>query len=146
MAVLMTAVPAGIISPLRIRGGRATGACNKMKGYLSTHVLDSAHGRPGCGIKVELYRVDADHQLLTTVTTNDDGRCDHPLLEGESFSAGSYELVFHVGAYYRELGVQLPEPAFLDQVVIRFGAADADQHYHVPLLISPYSYSTYRGS
>jgi len=117
-----------------------------MTGYLSTHVLDSAHGKPGHGIKVELYRVASEHQLLTTVYTNDDGRCDQPLLEGESFAPGVYELVFHVANYYREMAVELPKQAFLDQVVIRFGVDDANQHYHVPLLISPYSYSTYRGS
>ncbi len=118
-----------------------------MKGCLTTHVLDTANGRPGDGVRVELYRLEGGRErLLMTTRTNDDGRCDRPLLEGEAFSGGVYQLIFDVGSYYRQLGVDLPTPAFLDQVVIRFGIADDDQHYHVPLLISPYSYSTYRGS
>jgi len=116
-------------------------------GYLTTHVLDSAHGCPGSEIPVALYRIsDNSRELLHTTLTNDDGRCDQPVLEGEDFTKGVYELVFSVGSYYRKRGVVLPEPAFLDDVVLRFGIADEDEHYHVPLLISPYSYSTYRGS
>ena len=116
-------------------------------GYLTTHVLDSAHGCPGNKIPVALYRIsDTRRELLHTTLTNDDGRCDQPVLEGEEFKKGVYELVFSVGSYYRKRGVELPEPAFLDDVVLRFGIADEDEHYHVPLLISPYSYSTYRGS
>ncbi|WP_432474209.1 hydroxyisourate hydrolase [Amphritea sp. HPY] len=115
-------------------------------GYLTTHVLDSAHGCPGNDIPVALYRIGTERELITTVNTNDDGRCDQPVLEGSDFTKGVYELVFSVGAYYRKRGVELPEPAFLDEVVLRFGVADEGEHYHVPLLISPYSYSTYRGS
>ena len=118
-----------------------------MTGRLTTHVLDTAGGRPAAGIRIELFRLDAgarDH--LSTQETNADGRCDAPLLEGADFAAGTYELVFHVAEYFREAGADLPQPAFLDVVPLRFGVAEADQHYHVPLLISPYGYSTYRGS
>lgn len=126
--------------------GRVRNAHRRMTGYLTTHVLDAAHGRPGTNIKVALYRIDAERTLIKQVVTNDDGRCDEQLLAGEAFVAGVYELVFNAGDYYRTLGVELPEPAFLDQVVLRFGIADETEHYHVPLLVSPYSYSTYRGS
>ncbi len=116
-------------------------------GYLTTHVLDAAHGRPGSEIRIDLYRINGqERELVLTTVTNDDGRCDSPVLEGDDFVAGVYELLFHAGDYYRALGVELPEPAFLDQVVLRFGISAEDDHYHVPLLISPYSYSTYRGS
>lgn len=116
-------------------------------GNLTTHVLDSAHGCPGHNIAVKLYRVDGeDRELIAEARTNNDGRCDQPLLTGEDFVKGVYELVFAAGTYYRNRGLELPEPAFLDDVVLRFGIADESEHYHVPLLISPYSYSTYRGS
>ena len=115
-------------------------------GRLTTHVLDTAQGRPGAGIKIELYRLGATRERLTSVATNSDGRCDRPLLEGEGFGAGAYELVFHVGDYFAGAGIQVPDPPFLDEVVIRFGIARPSDHYHVPLLISPYGYSTYRGS
>jgi 5-hydroxyisourate hydrolase len=116
-------------------------------GRLTTHVLDTALGRPAAGMLVELYRHDAGGaELLLSARTNADGRCDAPLLAGEALTAGVYELVFHVGAYLRGLGVALPAPAFLDVVPIRFGVADAAQHHHVPLLVSPYGYATYRGS
>lgn len=117
-----------------------------MKGYLTTHVLDTAHGSPGNDIQIDLYRIDAERIWLKTVRTNDDGRCDEPLLAGETFVAGVYELVFSAGDYYRKRGIELPTPAFLDEIVLRFGIADEAEHYHVPLLLSPYSYSTYRGS
>jgi len=116
-------------------------------GKLTTHVLDTANGRPGAGIKVELFALSGDaRRALKTVTTNDDGRCDAPLLEGPAFAAGEYELVFHAGDYFAARGVQVPTPRFVDRVVLRFGIADAGAHYHVPLLVSPWSYSTYRGS
>ena len=116
-------------------------------GRLTTHVLDAAHGCPGSAIKVELYRVEgAQLTLINTVLTNHDGRCDAPVLEGAEYQSGVYQLQFHAGDYYRARGVELPEPAFLDVVVLRFGINAAQEPYHVPLLISPYSYSTYRGS
>jgi 5-hydroxyisourate hydrolase len=116
-------------------------------GRITTHVLDTANGRPGAGIAVTLWRLEAGgRQRLASTATNADGRCDAPLLDGERMQPGEYELVFAVGAYFRALGTALPEPAFVDEVVLRFGVADAGQHYHVPLLVSPWSYSTYRGS
>jgi len=116
-------------------------------GRLTTHVLDAAHGCPGSGIKVTLFRVE-DQQLTAVATreTNADGRCDQPLLEGDNYRSGVYQLHFQAGDYYRRRGVTLGEPAFLDEVVLRFGIDAGQDHYHVPLLISPYSYSTYRGS
>lgn len=118
-----------------------------MPGRLTTHVLDTAHGRPAGGLTVRLYRIEGEQRaLLTERQTNADGRCDAPLLEGASMRAGGYELEFEVGAYFRSCGVLLPEPAFLDRVPLRFGLADAEAHYHVPLLVSPYSFSSYRGS
>ena len=115
-------------------------------GRLTTHVLDTAHGRPGAGMRIDLYAADARRRLIASVTTNDDGRCDQPLLEGSAFRAGAYELVFHAGAYFKSRGLALPEPPFLDQVPVRFAVATPEQHYHVPLLVSPWSYTTYRGS
>ncbi len=115
-------------------------------GFLSTHVLDTAHGRPATGVRIDLYRIDDDRHHLCSATTNDDGRCDEPLLPENEFRAGEYELIFHVGDYFTAIGETLPEPKFLDQVVIRFGISDESRHYHVPLLISPFGYSTYRGS
>ncbi len=116
-------------------------------GRLTTHVLDTSAGRPAAGVRVELYRLDGDgRERLADVKTNDDGRCDQPLLEGDGFRTGEYEILFHAGAYFQSVGVTLSEPAFLDTVPIRFGIAEAGQHYHVPLLISPFGYSTYRGS
>ncbi len=116
-------------------------------GRLTTHVLDTASGRPASGVRVRLYaRAGDSRTLLVETLTNQDGRCDGPLLSGESFAVGRYELIFDVAAYFRRNGIALPEPAFLDDVPICFGIADAGAHYHVPLLISPYGYSTYRGS
>ena len=116
-------------------------------GKLSTHVLDVTQGKPGAGVKVALYAINgADKVLLKNTVTNGDGRCDAPLLQGEELRAGRYELVFGAGDYFAGQGVQVPEPRFIDEVVIAFGIADPAQNYHVPLVVSPWSYSTYRGS
>jgi 5-hydroxyisourate hydrolase len=115
-------------------------------GRLTTHVLDAAGGIPAAGLKIELYRIDGGPKLLKSVTTNADGRVDGPLLEGESLRRGQYELLFHAGDYLKAKGHPLSDPPFLDVIPIRFGIANADQHYHVPLLLAPYSFSTYRGS
>jgi 5-hydroxyisourate hydrolase len=118
---------------------------------LTTHVLNVAAGIPAAGMRIELRAAAAaqaltDMRLIGTVQTNADGRCSAPLLQGAAFGIGRYSLTFHVAAYFRALGRDLAEPPFLDQVVIDFGVADARQDYHVPLLVSPWSYSTYRGS
>lgn len=111
--------------------------------HLSTHVLDLTLGRPAANLKIDLYRAG---QHVKTVSTNEDGRVADPLLSGDTIQTGTYELVFHAGAYFRTLGHPLTDPPFLDEVVIRFGIADAAGRYHVPLLLSPYGYSTYRDS
>ena len=118
-------------------------------GKLTTHVLDTTRGKPGHGIHVSLYRVENDQRtLLRQLITNDDGRCEEPLASGEELHTGVYELLFAVGPYFTALedDAVKADVRFLDDVIIRFGVPDADQHYHVPLLITPYSYSTYRGS
>ncbi len=116
-------------------------------GRLTTHVLDTAHGHPGRGMKVRLHKIGENGvSFLLETQTNQDGRCDSPLLEGDRMEKGSYRLEFHAGDYFREMGVTIPEPAFLDIVVLEFGVSDPDAHYHVPLLVSPFGYSTYRGS
>ncbi len=114
-------------------------------GQLTTHVLDIANGCPGAAIRVELYRCDQS-EAIVSMLTNEDGRCETPLLEGAAFSVGEYELVFHAGDYFDSMGQKEGQIRFLDQVVIRFGVSNQGQHYHVPLLLSPFGYSTYRGS
>jgi len=115
-------------------------------GRLTTHVLDTAHGCPAAGVEIVLYRVKPERQELGRASTNADGRLDNPILEADVFVPGTYELVFQAGQYFRQRNLDLPEPPFVDEVVLRFGIADAGQHYHVPLLVSPWAYSTYRGS
>ena len=116
-------------------------------GRLSTHVLDTAHGRPAGGMHVSLQRLEGQApRTLRHLVLNADGRADGPLLEGDALVAGRYRLLFEVAAYFRLQGVALPDPPFLDVVTLDFGVWDAQAHYHVPLLVSPYSYSTYRGS
>jgi 5-hydroxyisourate hydrolase len=114
---------------------------------LSTHVLDLSRGRPAAGIRVELYRIAGGlRELVGSATTNRDGRTEQPLLSADPLPAGVFELVYHAAVYFREAGTPLADPPFLDQVVIRFGIDAAAGSYHVPLLLSPYGYSTYRGS
>ncbi|ABE57432.1 hydroxyisourate hydrolase [Chromohalobacter beijerinckii] len=117
-------------------------------GYLTTHVLDTARGCPARGMRLSLYRLDGDtRQALGEFVTNEDGRCDGPLLEGEAFRVGEYELLFEAGEYLdRQDEVPPTGPRFLARIPLRFGIDDAGAHYHVPLLLSPFGYSTYRGS
>lgn len=117
-------------------------------GKLTTHVLDTAHGCPGKGMALRLYNCGAGgkDKLLVSAKTNADGRCDAPLLSGAALKAGKYRLEFDAGKYFKAQGVKLPKTPFLDVIVISFGIADKAAHYHVPLLVSPYGYSTYRGS
>ena len=116
-------------------------------GRLTTHILDTASGRPAAGVVIDLFKMDgASAEQITNAVTNADGRCDAPILEGEALVAGTYKLVFRAGAYLRDQHANLPDIMFLDDIEIAFGVNDADQHYHVPLLLSPYGYSTYRGS
>ncbi len=116
-------------------------------GRLSTHVLDTATGRPAAGVRITLYRISGQsHRKVKEVVTNADGRTDGPLLDGDALTTGSYELVFAAGDYLRATGQAGGDVLFLDEIPIRFGVADAGGHYHVPLLISPFGYSTYRGS
>ncbi len=120
-----------------------------MGGYLTTHVLDTARGRPAGGMAIELWRLepaDAGRALLATARTNADGRTEAPLLAEGKLTPGVYELVFAVGEYFAARGIGAATPPFLDRVPIRFGVADPDTHYHVPLLVTPWAYSTYRGS
>lgn len=118
-----------------------------MAGYLTTHVLDTARGCPAEGIKIALYRVTGNsHKKIAETVTNADGRTDAPILPADTFKTGTYELIFFTGDYLRETGQAAEDPLFLDHVPIRFGMAEPDAHYHVPLLLSPYGYSTYRGS
>lgn len=119
----------------------------KTGGRLSTHVLDTALGKPAAGVKIALYRVSGNsHKKIAEVVTNSDGRTDAPMLVGDQLQEGSYELIFFAGDYLRATGQAKGEVLFLDQIPIRFGVPNAQQHYHVPLLISPFAYSTYRGS
>lgn len=112
-------------------------------GRITTHVLDTAAGKPAAGLRIDFYRLDGSaRELIKSVTTNGDGRCDEPLLSGDAMMAGVFELIFHVGDYLN----RDDEVSFLDQVPVRFGIADPAAHYHVPLLVSPFGYSTYRGS
>jgi 5-hydroxyisourate hydrolase len=118
-----------------------------MAGYLTTHVLDTATGLPAAGMRIVLSRVTGDAcETIVETETNADGRTDSPILPQKSFATGQYELVFHAGDYLRRTGQAGDDPLFLDQIPIRFGIADPQAHYHVPLLLSPFSYSTYRGS
>jgi 5-hydroxyisourate hydrolase len=114
-------------------------------GKLTTHILDTAIGRPAANVNIRLFALGDERELRASAVTNADGRAEEPLLEGEAMVTGEYELEFDIGAYFSSQGIALDQPAFLDTVVLRF-AIRADEHYHVPLLVSPWSYSTYRGS
>lgn len=117
------------------------------EGYLTTHVLDTARGAPAAGIAITLYRLSGDNREgIAEAVTNADGRTDSPILPKDRFAAGRYELVFHTGAYLDATGTPPGDPRFLDDIPIRFGMSDPGAHYHVPLLLSPFGYSTYRGS
>jgi len=117
------------------------------EGYLTTHVLDTALGRPAAGLWINLFRIDgASRQPLGRMQTNADGRTDTPIFPRDGFALGTYELVFEAGAYLDASGVAAETPRFLDEIPIRFGISDLSAHYHVPLLLSPFGYSTYRGS
>ena len=117
-----------------------------MSGYLTTHVLDTARGCPAEGLKIDLYRIEGDGRThLRSLTTNDDGRTDEQILPASEFAIGTYELVFHAGAYLDAIGTPPESPRFLEIVPLRFGMSE-QAHYHVPLLLSPFGYSTYRGS
>ena len=116
-------------------------------GKLTTHVLDTAHGKPGAGIRIELFMLEGGKRIpLKQAITNPDGRTDAPLLDAGEMQAGQYELVFAAGDYFAALGIALPSPRFIDRIMIAFGIAEPARNYHVPLLVSPWSYSTYRGS
>jgi 5-hydroxyisourate hydrolase len=120
-----------------------------MPGKLTTHVLDTAHGCPAAGVEITLYSIESpsdNRTLITQVYTDRDGRTDQPLLADGDLQIGEYELVFEVGSYFDRTQANLPKPAFLDRIPIRFRIADVNAHYHIPLLVSPWSYSTYRGS
>jgi 5-hydroxyisourate hydrolase len=114
---------------------------------LSTHVLDTSIGKPARNLVIDLHALrNGERQHIKTAVTNQDGRTDAPLLSGDRIETGVYELTFHAGDYFRSTGVELTDPPFLDEVVVRFGISDPAGNYHVPLLLGPYSYSTYRGS
>jgi 5-hydroxyisourate hydrolase len=114
-------------------------------GRMTTHILDTAQGCPAANVGIRLYCLEGERRLVTSKVSNGDGRTDQPLVEGDAMRSGCYELEFDIGPYFSAQGIKTGEPAFLDTVVIRFSVA-ADEHYHVPLLASPWSYSTYRGS
>lgn len=119
----------------------------KRPGRLSTHVLDLYHGTPGAGVRIDFYAQEGDaYKLVKTVHTNADGRTDEPILPVEGMAVGRYRLVFHVAEYFKKANVQLPDPPFIDKAAIDFAIYDPKQHYHVPLLCSPWTYTTYRGS
>ena len=115
-------------------------------GKLTTHVLDTMHGKPAAGVKIELYSLSGERALIKSILTNMDGRCDEPVLENSEMVQGEWELIFYIGEYFAGLNIESGKTAFLNDVPVRFGIDDVEQHYHVPLLVSPWSYTTYRGS
>lgn len=132
--VALAAVPEAVAQPAH-------------SGGLTTHMLDTVNGKPAAGVRIDFAVLEGDnYRLLKTVRTNVDGRNDQPLLTADTMAIGRYQLVFYVAEYFSKLGMALPNPPFLDRVALQFGISDAAQHYHVPLLASPWSYTTYRGS
>ncbi|MCY4300719.1 MAG: hydroxyisourate hydrolase [Aestuariivita sp.] len=118
-----------------------------VQGFLTTHVLDTSLGKPAHGVRIHLYQIEEDHRFeRASSVTNQDGRTDNPMLSNDEFRVGRYELIFHAGDYFRKQEITSDSLLFLDEIPIRFGIADPHSHYHVPLLLSPYGYSTYRGS
>jgi 5-hydroxyisourate hydrolase len=148
---LFVAVPLRLGVPILVvfferKNKKMDGSMGKEGGRLTTHVLDTALGKPAVGLAIVLFRIEGERRThLKTVHTNSDGRVDGPLLAGDDFRAGVYELVFSAGAYLKAQGCKIGGPPFLDEIPIRFCMAE-NGHYHVPLLLSPYGYSTYRGS
>jgi 5-hydroxyisourate hydrolase len=133
--VTLAAAPGAVAQPAQPSAG------------LTTHVLDVASGKPAAGVRIDFAALEGDgYRAIKTVHTNPDGRNDQPLLTADTMATGRYQLLFYVGEYFSKLGMTLPNPSFLDQVPVQFGIFDAAQHYHVPLLVSPWSYTTYRGS
>ena len=125
----------------------AAADAGSQEGRLTTHVLETARGQPAAGMQIDFAVREGDrYRVLKTIRTNDDGRTDEPLLVGKTMAAGRYRLVFHVAEYFARAGADLPSPPFLDQVPVEFGVGNVAAHYHVPLLVSPWSYATYRGS
>ena len=117
------------------------------EGYVTTHVLDAGRGMPAAGMRIDLFHIEGENRrLVRSVVTNADGRTDGPVIPKGEMAIGLYELLFHAGAYLDAAGLPGEKPRFLDLIPIRFGLADPEEHYHVPLLLAPYSYSTYRGS
>jgi 5-hydroxyisourate hydrolase len=128
-----------VLAPKRARAAGSPG--------LTTHMLDTASGKPAAGVRIDFSMLDgSDYKLIRTVQTNADGRTPEPLLTAETMKVGRYQLVFYLAEYFTKLGTVLPNPPFLDKAVIQFGISDASSHYHVPLLASPWSFTTYRGS
>lgn len=127
--------------------GSSATAETSTEGYVTTHVLDAAQGRPAAGMRIDLFRIEGEsRELVRSVETNADGRTDSPVIPEGELAPGTFELLFHAGDYLDAAGLGNEQPRFLDLIPIRFGVTDAGEHYHVPLLLSPYSYSTYRGS
>ena len=128
-------------------GAHGTNATAADGGFLTTHVLDTYSGSPAAGVQIDFFAKDGEsYKFVKSMTTNADGRTDAPIMPKEGFATGSYQLVFHVGEYYAKLGIKTAEPPFLDRVPVQFSVSDGKAHYQVPLLTSPWSYTTYRGS
>jgi 5-hydroxyisourate hydrolase len=136
-----------IVMAITAAVGSGATAQTQTEGYVTTHVLDAAQGRPAAGMRIDLFRIEGEsRELVRTVETNADGRTDSPVIPEGELAPGTFELLFHAGDYLDAAQLGNEQPRFLDLIPIRFGVSDASEHYHVPLLLSPYSYSTYRGS